>query len=259
MKIHTKQKLHYQLLFYGKSSLSNADLDLDTFQGQVDLNMPIYAYGDFTVLESQLSISNWEAIKTNGTKRMAQTFKNHSSDALLYGVRLSLNKVGSPGDLTISIRATSAGMPTGSDLVSVVLNTGLVHEGLYSKLYVVEFPTVMRLLADVTYALVLDAPGSDDTTNILYWGVQLSDAYTDGKGVYFTNSWKDYLTPRDRYFEILGEPVHFYQGLDGLGIPYEDLDGTKQLHVVLKNVDPTSKYSGYRGELVLEVEYELAG
>ena len=53
--------------------------------------------------------------------------------------------------------------------------------------------------------------------------------------------------------------VQFYQlTIKGLHIPYEDLDGTKELHVVLKNLSPTSKLSGVDGEVVVRIGHKLA-
>lgn len=50
--------------------------------------------------------------------------------------------------------------------------------------------------------------------------------------------------------------VRFYQMyVKGLCLPYMDLDGTKELHVVLKNLSPTSKEVGVDGEVVVEVGY----
>jgi len=40
--------------------------------------------------------------------------------------------------------------------------------------------------------------------------------------------------------------------LDNLDINYEDLDLTKELHVVLVNLDPTSKVAGASGEVKVE-------
>ena len=43
--------------------------------------------------------------------------------------------------------------------------------------------------------------------------------------------------------------------LSGLHIPYEDTDGTKKLHMVLENLDPTTKAAGADGEIVVEIAY----
>ena len=58
----------------------------------------------------------------------------------------------------------------------------------------------------------------------------------------------------DETFTALG----FYQvGIEGLRLPYVDLNGTKELHVVLENLSPIPKEARADGELVIEVEYQL--
>jgi len=46
--------------------------------------------------------------------------------------------------------------------------------------------------------------------------------------------------------------------LKNINLPYEDLDKTKELHIALKNLSPTSKYTGTHGEVVAEIKYEPA-
>jgi len=52
---------------------------------------------------------------------------------------------------------------------------------------------------------------------------------------------------------------HRYRlNIRNINLPYEDLDKTKELHVILKNLSPTSKSAGAGGEVVIEVGYEPA-
>ena len=44
-----------------------------------------------------------------------------------------------------------------------------------------------------------------------------------------------------------------------LYLPYEDLDKTNELHLILENLSPTQKESGRQGQLLVEVGYRLAG
>lgn len=46
--------------------------------------------------------------------------------------------------------------------------------------------------------------------------------------------------------------------IKNINLPYEDLDKTKGLHVILKNLSPTAKNAGASGEVVIEVSYEPA-
>ena len=41
--------------------------------------------------------------------------------------------------------------------------------------------------------------------------------------------------------------------IEGLDIDYVDLDGTKEIHVVLKNLSPTTKLSSASGEVKIDL------
>jgi len=43
-----------------------------------------------------------------------------------------------------------------------------------------------------------------------------------------------------------------------IDLPYEDLDGTKELHVVIKNLSPVTKRTGVNGEVKAKIDYESA-
>jgi len=52
---------------------------------------------------------------------------------------------------------------------------------------------------------------------------------------------------------------HWYRlNIKNINLPYEDKDKTKELHMLLKNLSPTSKEAGADGEVVIEVKYEPA-
>lgn len=61
-----------------------------------------------------------------------------------------------------------------------------------------------------------------------------------------------------------GDEVSFVAGgwyrlnIKNISLPYEDLDKTKELHILLKNLSPTAKEAGADGEVVIEVSYEPA-
>lgn len=81
--------------------------------------------------------------------------------------------------------------------------------------------------AEGYYDLTLENPNGDDT---------LSDA-----------------------FYVITTEDHYSVQLSGLRIPYIDEDGGKQLHVVLENLDPTTKTEGLDGEVIIDIGYEVAG
>ena len=50
----------------------------------------------------------------------------------------------------------------------------------------------------------------------------------------------------------------YHLNVKGINLPYEDLDGTKEIHVVLKNLSPTGKLGGDSGEVKVNIDYEPA-
>ncbi|GAI60980.1 unnamed protein product, partial [marine sediment metagenome] len=60
----------------------------------------------------------------------------------------------------------------------------------------------------------------------------------------------------DETFTTIG--LHYHLNVKNVDLPYEDKDETKELHVLLKNLSPTSKDAGADGEVVIDVKYEPA-
>jgi len=58
--------------------------------------------------------------------------------------------------------------------------------------------------------------------------------------------------------EFTTPEVHYHLSIKDVNLPYEDKDSTKELHILLKNLSPTSKLAGLDGEVVIEVKYEPA-
>lgn len=71
-----------------------------------------------------------------------------------------------------------------------------------------------------------------------------------------TNGGSDILS---NGFTVLTQEDHYSMQISNLRIPYIDLDGGKQLHVVLENLSPTTKTEGEDGEVVIDIGYEVAG
>jgi len=59
---------------------------------------------------------------------------------------------------------------------------------------------------------------------------------------------------------IAGGPPNYWYHLNvkNINLPYVDLDGTKELHLILKNLSPTMKLSGEYGKVKVKVDYEPA-
>ena len=111
------------------------------------------------------------------------------------------------GDVTLSIRATSANKPTGEDLtaVSVPFNDLPAWDQNWIEL---TFPTPITLQADTQYAILLRWPNG--TTDIrLFWRYDYHNGYPRGMSLYSNDSgasWDPY-EEHDNLFEDWGGPA----------------------------------------------------
>lgn len=128
--------------------------------------------GAFTIYEQQTASNAGQA--TYGDNWKAQTFKP-SIGHDIERIDLYLGKYNNPsGVVTVGIRATADGKPTGSDLTSGTIDCADI---IGPSWYVIPI-TSYSLTANVTYAIVVRGPG--DSTNYIYWQVQQSDVYANG-------------------------------------------------------------------------------
>ncbi len=152
-----------------------------------------------------------EAICCYDNHWQAQTFTPSRSHKITY-VKLNVNKypAGSPGDVTISIRATDAdGKPTGADLASVTVNGNSWQEtGTWET---ITFDSSCVLKAGLMYAIIMRAPAGS-LGNSACWRDDATGAYTGGR---FRNSsdsgstWGAAYADRDFMFEEWGNPITY--------------------------------------------------
>jgi len=108
----------------------------------------------------------------------AQTFTPASGHAIGF-VELYIEKGGSPGDVTASIRAVDgANKPTGPDLASATV--GEANIGLTKTWIRFVFATPASLTASTMYAIVVRAPSGDGSTNYIEWLYDLEAGYAGG-------------------------------------------------------------------------------
>lgn len=142
-------------------------------------------------------------ISAYGATWIAQTFTPSTTHKItsvkLYGV-----KSGSPGTLTISIRATDgSGLPTGSDLCAGTTNGDVITP---IQWYEVTLGSGATLTASTKYAIVLRAP-SGSVNNWMNWsGDSTSPTYAGGSLVTSADSGATWTaeTGWDLYFEDWG-------------------------------------------------------
>lgn len=134
----------------------------------------------------------------------AQTF-TPSVSHILTSVKLYLSKVGSPGTITVSIRAVSGGVPTGSDIVTGTTD-GDTLVGVECR--EITFSTGAIVLSGIEYAIVVRALSGVQWTDYLDWRRMQGNPYARGSradsadnGVIWTAA-----SDHDCLFEEWGEP-----------------------------------------------------
>ncbi|KKL57514.1 hypothetical protein LCGC14_2234660, partial [marine sediment metagenome] len=96
------------------------------------------------------------------------------------------NLAGSSGTMTVSIRATATGEPTGSDLASGTIEPGDITSNNWND---ITLGSGVALTKDVEYAIVCRCPAGDANFNYVYWlNDSTSPTYSDGARVNSTDS-----------------------------------------------------------------------
>ena len=133
-----------------------------------------------------------------------QTF-TATSNHTITSVKILAYRLGNAGTLTLSIRDTSAGKPTGSDLVSGTLDVSGITTSTSGELIEVTFATPLTVTSGTVYAIVCSATGAD-TSNRLKWNTQTTGAYAGGQFSSSSDgsSWTGQTF--DNMFQIYGEP-----------------------------------------------------
>lgn len=150
------------------------------------------------------------------------------------GVYFKHLRLGTPGTLTVSLRATAAGLPNGADLVTGTLNgnTSATSAAWDS----VVFTSSYSLAANTTYAFVWRATTGDVNNNIgirmdsagLYTGGQVSTS-TDSGATWNAQAAKDFM------FTVMAEDANnltWLQQWEGrlIGTPFDFTDLANSLN-----------------------------
>jgi hypothetical protein len=120
-----------------------------------------------------------------GSTWVAQTFTPSVAHTIT-SVKLKLFRVGSPGTVTVSIRATSGGQPTGSNLCSGTTSGDTLTTSAPGEWREITLGSGYGLSAGTTYAIVVRAT-SGDGSNYVWWRVDGSSP-TYGGGMYLLSS-----------------------------------------------------------------------
>ncbi len=154
---------------------------------------------DATLLYERYQTGEDAALNVYGSNWEAQTFTPAAThDATR--INLKLARYGSPGTVTVGIRATSGGLPSGADLVSTIFDGNALATSAPWKLIVI---TAQSLLAGTKYGIVVRATGGD-VNNYLVWRADVtSPTYTGGARCYSSDigvTWAE-DTSKDFIFE----------------------------------------------------------
>lgn len=141
---------------------------------------------------------------TYGTTWRAQTFTTGSA-YIITDVALYCWKYGSPGNITVSIRATDEdGKPTGPDLCAVTVSDSVISTFPTIVWYTFTFSTTYALDDATKYAIVWRAPSGDGGNYFTPFGYD-SAGYANGDYAYSDNSgagpW-NFLDPSNRDFNF---------------------------------------------------------
>lgn len=120
-------------------------------------------------------------------------------------VKLLLFRSGSPGTVTVSIRATAAGLPTGADLTSGTTDGDTLTTSSSGEWREITFSSAYTLTGGTTYAICVRSAASG-----LRWNCDSSSpTYANGSGAISTNSGSTWIiqTNIDFMFEAWGEDV----------------------------------------------------
>jgi len=143
----------------------------------------------------------------SGTWWSAMNFKATSTYDI-DSVKLLIGKRGSPGVVTVSIRASDGSKPTGGDLTSgTIQESGMPNTPTYSWVQCKFTP--YTLTTNTNYSIVARAPsGSSNALNSVYWREDSSNGYATGSGTVSTDSGSSWtpIATRDMMFRtyVLG-------------------------------------------------------
>lgn len=138
-----------------------------------------------------------------GVNWAAQTFTTDNVMArTVTSIRLSLNRVGNPGTITVSLRDTSAGKPTGIDIASGTIDGDSLSES--ATWYQIDLTSEKSLAIGTQYAICVNAINGDES-NYIEWSMVDAGGFDDGTGVTSTDrglTWT--VQTYDFNFEIWG-------------------------------------------------------
>lgn len=192
----------------------------------------------------------WDGQQRNiyGTYWYAQTFTPDTAHDIT-SIIIACGRVGSPGTITASIRATSDGKPVGGDLCVGTTDGNTLPLLDYpvpsDEEREITFSTNPTLSSGFMYAIVIRAI-SGSSSNRFYWLASTSSVYDDGTECVSFNSGSSWTlnATRELWFEEYGDEVETeYVAITGTLAGAGSLTGTLSTYDRLKPPSTTYLFS----------------
>lgn len=149
---------------------------------------PSLSLSEVALFDQRYDLGDDADLSVWGVNWEAQTFTvNIAHDVEV--IEIKCRRVGSPGNITIGIRATAAGLPTGADLTSVTFDGNALPT---SDLWIVRYVTAYSLSAATKYAPVIRAPDGDASNYLVWRSDGTAPGYAGGARCHSANSGGDW-------------------------------------------------------------------
>lgn len=141
-----------------------------------------YQGSELFAVSSEPQIANENGLTNGyyiaGDHWLFQTFTTGSTASEIKNISMHIvDKVGSPRELIISIRATDNGLPNGPDLISVTISEVFINRG-WNTWDITEF---LNLAPQTQYALIVRAPSGSYPNHFYSWDRSNTSAYSGGR------------------------------------------------------------------------------
>ncbi|KKM00975.1 hypothetical protein LCGC14_1799040, partial [marine sediment metagenome] len=165
-----------------------------------------------------------------GTGWIGQSFTPAKAHLSTF-VRLKAFRTNSPGTVTVSIRATSSGLPIGGDLASGTFDGDAVTTDTAGEVVTITWGTPVLLSAAVVYAIIARAPSGDSSNQIKFLLDNGGNPYAGGQTLLSENSgstWVVDSATSDYVFEDFGTASPGYIWIEGDYFHWIDESGVEQ-------------------------------
>lgn len=148
------------------------------------------------------------AVELYGNIWGAQTFTTGATSHTVSSVRLELYREGTPSTITVSIRTTAAGDPSGTDLTSGTIDGDAITTDTAGVWYAFDL-TNYSLEASTMYAIVVRAVAGDSTNSVHWRSDASAGAEPNGQEETSNNAGTTWTgdSDDDFMFEVWGDPV----------------------------------------------------